>query len=159
MAVQVKAAGDGPNTGMLKTPPPVKPAAPDEITEVRRPTRAGYGMNGFSGRSSTSPGETVLSPLAENLKASQDDGEGLLDRIARLGVAKHGDDVDLQSPQTRNPGTRDGVSQEQYPATFGMRNRNDPAKAVKIPSVTGHSPMADEARRRQAALQRADGTK
>jgi hypothetical protein len=133
MAIKVKAAGDGPATGMPKSLPPVKPAAPDEVSQVRAPTKAGYGMNGYEGRSSTSPGETVRSPLSLNMEAASDD-EGLLDRIARLGVANSGDQVDLQSPQTRK------VDASAYPTSFG---HHPAAPGPKIPAKLGESAAPD----------------
>ena len=141
MAIKVKAAGDGPNTGMMKSLPPVKPAAPDVVTAIRAPTRAGYGMNSFEGRSSTNPGETVTSPLSDNLKASSED-EGLLDRIARYGIANDGDRVDLQSPQTR-PYSLD----QKVPTAAGGSMKRQTAQSSKpgdvkvgtLPSTCGSS--------------------
>ena len=150
MAIQVKkaAAGDAPATGMMKTPPPVRPAPPDDISDVRNPhnVRSGLGMNGYSGASSLPPGQTRLSPLAENLRASSEGDEGLLDRIAQRGTGKNViADVDLQSPQTRD------VSKEPYPSAHGM---HAPKSDGTIPSKLGGSPMADEMRRRADALRR-----
>jgi hypothetical protein len=80
---------------MQKTPAPTRPAAPDEVTAVRAPTRPGYGMDGDTSRSNTSPGETVKSILARNLEASVDD-DGALARIEREGTAKQDDSVSGQ---------------------------------------------------------------
>jgi hypothetical protein len=122
MAYQV-AKGNGPNTGMQKNVAPTRPAAPDEITAIRAPTKPGYGMNGDTSRSSTSPGELVQSPLAKNLEASSD-SENLLNRI------RHGEDVELQSPQTRK------VDATPYKTTFGMSGAKS---GPKIPAKCGAS--------------------
>ncbi len=140
MAIQVKkaAVGDAPATGMMKTPPPVRPAPPDDITDVRNPhnLRSGLGMNGYRGASSLPPGQTRLSPLAENLKASSED-EGLLDRIAQRGTGKNViADVDLQSPQTRD------VSKEPYPSAHGMHKPSGSPSGT-VPSACG-APVTDD---------------
>jgi len=151
MAITVKkaAVGDSPATGMMKTPAPTRPPAPDEITEIRHPGVQTHGMNGPNNPSSVPPGVGgPLSALAKNMEASSDD-EGLLDRIAQRGVGKSViADVDLQSPQTRD------VSKEPYPSAHGQTRRqaDSGSPGSTVPSVTGHSPMADEARRRAAML-------
>ena len=75
--------------GENKTPAPTRPAAPDVVSSIRAPSKASYGMNGYSGSSSADPGFSVTSPLADNLKASSDDGT--LDKIIKGGAAG-GDD-------------------------------------------------------------------
>ena len=112
MAIQIqkKAAGDKAATGTPKNVAPVRRPAPNEILHVRAPTLPGYGMNGDPNRSSTSPGELVQSPLAQNLEDSSD-SENLLSQI------RHGGDAELQSPQTRK------VSATPYPTTWGHRKR------------------------------------
>jgi len=139
--VTVGAKGDAPSI-LGPTPPPTRPAPPDEITDMRHPanTRSGYGMNGYSGAASLPPGQQKLSPMAENLKASSESSEGLtLDHIIQHGTARDST-VDLMSPQTR-PYSSD----QKVPTTFG---HHKPSASGTVPSVTGHSPMADEARRR-----------
>ena len=42
-------------------------------------------MDGFSGASSVDPGQTVTSPLADNMRASVDD-DGVLDTIQKNGI-------------------------------------------------------------------------
>src|SRR6202030_2172114 len=82
MAVQAKAEGNGPATGMQKTP------APDAISTPRSGTGQGYGANGPVGNaSSVEPGKRVLSPLAQNLESSVDD-DGVLSRVIREGTAR-----------------------------------------------------------------------
>jgi hypothetical protein len=116
--------------------------------------REGYGANAWGGASSDNPGKTTTSPLADALKAknAEADGGDLLQRIIERGTARGViADVDLQSPQTRD------VSRDQYPAAHGQVRRSIDAGSPGgvVPSVTGHSPMADEARRRAAQLKNA----
>jgi hypothetical protein len=87
MAVQVKAKGNAPATGMPKTP------APDAISAPRRGAGQGYGANGPTGNNpSVEPGKSITSPLAANLKASVDD-DGVLDRVIKQGTARQDDSV------------------------------------------------------------------
>ena len=59
----MKAKGNAPATGMPRTP------APDEITNVRAPTAAGYGQNGPTNNSpSVPPGKRVVSPLGLSME-------------------------------------------------------------------------------------------
>jgi hypothetical protein len=92
MAIQVKtsAKGNAPNTGAPGPTP-----APDEVSQVRSPTRAGYGMNGYAGPSSLNPSKAQMSPLAANLKASIDD-DGALDRVIRDGTARVDSEITSQ---------------------------------------------------------------
>ncbi len=138
MAVQVKAKGNGPATGMQKTPAPTRPAAPDEVTAIRAPTRAGLGMNGDTSRSNTNPGEQVKSILARNLEASVDD-DGALDRIVREGTARVDDTITgqlrtiakgnvpdhpaMKSPNKVGAGTYDF---DTLPAKLGATQAADP---------------------------------
>jgi hypothetical protein len=101
MAYQVKttAKGDAANTGAPgPTPAPkAKPQPPDQISKVRAPTNAGgYGLNGFVGRSSLNPGEQLLSPMAESLKAASDDGESVLDTVVAKGTARQDTSITSQ---------------------------------------------------------------
>lgn len=131
MAYQT-AKGNGPSTGTPKTPAPTRPAAPDVISRIRAPSTLGYGMNDALNPASIDPGQQLLSPLAENLKASGDDGEGMLDRVIARGTAKGtAADVELQSPQTR------AVDDTPLPTAFGMRNRS--GEGAKVPATTGAS--------------------
>lgn len=120
MAVRTHAPGDGPATGMSKTP------APDQISNVRAPSQAGYGMSGGPNNpSSIEPSRAVESVLGSNMRQSSDDGEGLLDRVQRLGVAKSGDAVDMMASQTRH------VDDTPYPPAFGMKS---PDNSVRVPA-------------------------
>lgn len=95
---------------ILRTP------APDEVTSVRSPTKAGYGMNGDTSGSSVPPGKAVRSILGQNLMESQDDGEGVLQKIIEGGVAGRDDRV----PADGNVQQRT-VSANPYPITRGMK--------------------------------------
>jgi hypothetical protein len=96
MAVQAKAKGNGPATGMQKTPAPTRKAPPDAVTSIRAPTPQGYGENGpHANASRTNPGETVESDLAMNLRESVDD-DGALARIVKEGTAKVDDSISGQ---------------------------------------------------------------
>jgi hypothetical protein len=130
MAIQIqkKAAGDKAATGMPKTVAPVRRPAPDEVTAIRAPTHPGYGMNGDTNRSSTSPGELVQSPLAQNLEDSAD-SENLLNQI------RHGGNAELQSPQTRT------VSAEPYPTAHGHHAPNASPSGT-VPAKFGASASA-----------------
>jgi hypothetical protein len=87
MAVQTKAKGNAPATGMQKTP------APDAVSQPRSGAGQGYGANGPVGNSpSVAPGKAVISPLGANLKSSVDD-DGVLDRIIRDGTARQDESV------------------------------------------------------------------
>jgi hypothetical protein len=90
MSVQAKAKGDGPNTGMPKTP------APDAISTPRSGAGQGYGANGPVGNSpSVEPGKRVLSPLAANLESSVDD-DGVLAQVIAKGTARVDSEITSQ---------------------------------------------------------------
>lgn len=129
-AVKAAAKGDAKNTGAPgPTPAPVKFANPS-LTE--RDFAPNYGTNHFTGASSANPGEKVTSPLADNLKAKAAEGDAgdLLQDIIERGTARD-TSVELQSPQTRV------VSNEQLPASFGMRSRV--GEGAKVPATCGFS--------------------
>ena len=133
------------------TPPPTKPLAPDVISRPRSPIGAGYGQSGGAENpSSIPPGYGgPQTQLGKNLEASVDD-DGLLDRIRRLGTSKGViDNVDLQSPQTRNEDYADA----KFPAHPNMKPANvGGAPRGTVPSATGSSPYSDELRHRAAEL-------
>ena len=118
----VKPAKDnasGSNTGMPKTVAPTRPArlGPDVISTPRLP-RGGsaYGQNQWAGRSSTSPGEMVRSPLAESIKdASERGSDAVLDHIIEHGTAKQDDSLPEQLRK---------IDPTPYPTTFGHRSRS-----------------------------------
>lgn len=148
--VKKAAPGDAPNTGAPGfTPSPVE--------RSRSFGRENYGANAYDGGVSDEPGKRTTSPLADALEAAQHGGAEdalTLEHIRQHGTARDST-IDLRSPQTRD------VSKEQYPSAHGQvrRSIDSGSPGGTVPSVTGHSPMADEARRRQAALARASGTK
>jgi hypothetical protein len=148
------AAGDAAPTGMQKTPPPVRPAPDDDVTNIRHPSPPGYGRSHPGNNpSALAPGRLLQSDLAANLEFSQhaSNPEGLtLDHIRQHGTARDSS-VDLQSSQTRK------IDATQLPASFGLKNQSDPKNAVTVPSKMGSSPFADEATRRAAALKRTTG--
>ena len=153
------APGDALDTATPQpTPPPTKPLAPDVISRPRAPVGAGYGQSGGAENpSSIAPGYGgPQTQLGKNLEASVD-GDGLLARIRRLGTSKGViDDVDLQSPQTRNEDYADA----KFPAHPNMKPANvGGAPRGTVPLSTGASPYADEIRRQQAALAAGNGTK
>ena len=98
--VQTTATGNAADTGTPVSLPPTRRAAPDEVSSVRAPSRAGYGMNGFSGASSTPPGVLTRSPLGDNLVDSVNDPA--LDAILKSGTANGR--VETGAPQTRDVG-------------------------------------------------------
>jgi hypothetical protein len=89
MSVQAKAKGNGPATGMPKTP------APDAISSPRSGSGQGYGTNGPVGNSpSVEPGKRVVSALAQNLESSVDD-DGVLQTV--IGKGARMDDTNFQT--------------------------------------------------------------
>ena len=81
---------------MQKTPAPTRPAAPDEVTAIRAPTKPGYGNERRHVAQQHSRPASKPSPiLARNLEASVDD-DGALDRITREGTAKVDDSISGQ---------------------------------------------------------------
>jgi hypothetical protein len=89
MAFQTKkpASGNGPATGMPRTPAPLRQAPPDAVDTIRNPTKQNYGENGpRNNQSRTNPGQFVESDLARNMRQSSDDGENVLDKIIAGGA-------------------------------------------------------------------------
>jgi hypothetical protein len=118
MAVQVKAKGNAPATGMPRTP------APDEITNVRAPTAAGYGENGPTNNSpSVPPSKRVVSPLGLSMEG--DIVDPVKSQIISGGTAKPAPDW-----QTRD------VSSKPLPPAHGMRSRtaNGGSLGDKVPN-------------------------
>jgi len=110
--VEASAKGNAPATGMPKQPAP-RPVAPDQISSIRKPSPQGYGMNGGAvNPSSIPPGANVMSPMAANLKASSEDGEGVLDTIIA-----HGTKLDTEiTSQLRK------IAPNNVPDAFGMES-------------------------------------
>jgi hypothetical protein len=132
--VTVNAKGNAPGAGPVKTPAPTKrviPTAPDQVSMIRKPSAIGYGMNGDVSPSSIAPGQQRLSPLAANLKASSDDGEGVLDKVIASGTARV--DTEITS-QLRSIGDKN------VPAHPHMKSANvGGAPSGTVPSTTGAS--------------------
>jgi hypothetical protein len=154
--VQIPAKGNAPDS---HNPGPTPAPTEDALVKLTRAKdtawgRQSYGANGYPGPASVEPGAKISSPLADQLKAKAAEGDAgdLLQTIIEKGTARDSM-VDLASPQTRD------VSKEQYPSAHGQvrRSLDSGSPGGTVPSVTGHSPMSDELRRRQAALQRASG--
>jgi hypothetical protein len=97
--VKTTATGNAADTGTPVTPAPTRRAAPDEVTSVRSPSRAGYGMNNYPGASSLAPGQMTRSPLGDNLADSMNDPT--LDAIVKLGTARNNTTGETMAPQTR----------------------------------------------------------
>lgn len=149
MAVKVKAPGAGPDTGTPKSIAPTRPAPPNAVLEVRRPTAQSYGEGGpLNNQSRTNPGEFVESDLGRNMRASVDD-DGLLDKIIKDGTAKSG--VDLEgSPQTRT------VDDKPFPAAHGQSSRQANSGSPGVSAIPNKIGAVDQdyLARRNAALKR-----
>ena len=131
MAIQVhkKKQATNPTAGPVVTP------APD--ARDKSFGRENYGSNAFSGASSLTPGQTVESPLATDLRS----GDDCLDRVQAAGTARHDPKSNEPGSQTRDiSDSRDGNLQ-QVPAAFGMKGA---AAGPTIPAKLGTSEGAPE---------------
>jgi hypothetical protein len=129
MAVQAKAKGNGPATGMPKTP------APDAASTPRSPGGQGYGTGGPVGNSpSVEPGKRVLSSLAANLESSVDD-DGALAQVIAKGTARVDSEITSQ--------LRD-IAPGNVPNGFGMKSPNKAGETVpaKIGAASAPLPKA-----------------
>jgi hypothetical protein len=135
---------------MQKTPAPTRPAPPDAVSHVRAPTAQSYGENGgLNNMSRLNPGERMESDLGKSIRAAVDDP--VMDRLLSRSLADAkagGNEVDLQSPQTRDIG-RDfppahsamkrqqvdinDIGRPKLPASIDRTNRPSPAEAVRKP--------------------------
>jgi hypothetical protein len=132
MAAQISKTGVNPTAGPVVTPSPTQP---DKDTTFGR---RNYGANAFGGASSVSPGKTVTSPLADNLKASGDDG--LLDTIAQRGVRDN-----VANTQTRDISGTAPHGQKpsgNVPPAFGHRSRTLGQEGGKVPNNAAPRPVA-----------------
>ncbi len=150
--VDETAKGNSPNTGMPKNNlAPTRPAkipAPDIVSRLREEQNVGsmYGMNGFPGRSSTSPGEQVTSPLALSIKSASEKGsDPVLDAIiakgsAAMKVTLAGDAVTATEGVTGSQ-LRE-IGKGNVPDAYGMasartrQNSTHAAAAAKVPGNT-----------------------
>lgn len=110
--------------------------APDEISQVRSPTKSGYGMNFDTGPVSLTPGVARRSVLGQNLMESSDDGQGVLQKIIEGGIAGRDDRI----PADGNAQQRT-VSADPYPITRGMKGAS---VGPKIPGalVANDAPLS-----------------
>ncbi len=102
-AVKSAAKGDAKNTGAPgPTPAPVKKYVNPPVVE--RQEVVGYGGSKNLGPSSTDPGVTITSPLADELRrvAALSDAGDLLGDIAQHGTARNVSAGDMMAPQTRD---------------------------------------------------------
>lgn len=127
MAVQVKAKGNGPNTGMPRNVAPTKYVNP--TVDEKRPVRT-YGNNHDATPSSLSPGHksTDGTSLADDLKRGQDDGEGVLDSIIKGGVhtdlswqTREIDDKNVATHPAMKPANSGGAPSGVVPAKLGQQ--------------------------------------
>ena len=149
--VEKAARGNAPATGMLKSKPPTRPAPPDAVSHVRAPTAQSYGENGgLNNQSRLNPGERMESDLGKSMRAAVDDP--VMDRLLSrtLTDAKAGgNDVDLQSPQTRQlapdaPPVHSAMKRQQsdfstigrLPAGIDKTDTQSPASATQVPGKT-----------------------
>jgi hypothetical protein len=72
-----------------------------------------YGNNGYPGRSSIDPGQSVTSPLADDLRRSADDGQDTLGKVIAGGSSRKEAIGDLGDAQQRT------VDAKAYPTTRG----------------------------------------
>lgn len=132
----VKAKGDAPNTGA-----PGKTPAPTTADMARAKDtaygRTSYGANAYAGRVVVDPGKSVSSPLADELRRvnAQGDGGDLLGRIISKSTRGPVADLDLQAPQTR-PYT----AEQKVPTSHGMKPANvGGSPSGTVPSKLGKS--------------------
>jgi hypothetical protein len=132
-AVTVPAKGDAPGQKIGPTPAPTKKYVNPVLTERDAPP--GYGNAKDLGPSSVEPGTTNTSPLADELKrvnAEGDQGDHLQD-IIENGTSRN-NSVDLYSKQTRD------VSDESLAPAHGMKSPNLPAGQYEtLPAKLGAS--------------------
>jgi len=95
-------------TGKRNSAPLIATPAPlDEVADIRVAHRS-YGEGQYPGPVSVTPGKTVTSPLADNLRQSASantvgDGD-VLDAVQAHGTGRHSSDFGL-APQTRGTDT------------------------------------------------------
>ncbi len=151
--VEKAARGNAPATGMQKTPRPARPAPPDAVSHVRAPTAQSYGENGpLNNQARLNPGETMESDLGKSMRAAVDDP--VMDRLRSRTLADAktgGNEIDLQSPQTRDIG-RD------FPPvhpSMARRGPSDGSPGSTIPPAISNK-TGDFDVRRQLGVKRAE---
>ncbi len=148
--VETSATGDSANTGMPKNLAPTRPAkvpGPDIVSQPRNPQNVGsrYGMNNFAGRSSTSSGEAVNSPLSLSIKSASEKGsDPVLDAIiakgsAAMDVTLTGDVVTategVTGSQIRKIGTGNVADAYGMGSARTRQNSTHAAMAAKVPGA------------------------
>jgi hypothetical protein len=156
MAIKVSEAakGNAPATGMEKTPPPTKTVDTQALIREQawggagsRPGGGNPGMNRYAGGVSLPPG-VKAQPATIDPTAPVDP---VLDRLRSRSLADAkagGNELDLQSPQTRDIG-RDfppahsamkrqqadiaDIGRPKLPADIDRTNRASPAEALRKP--------------------------
>lgn len=120
MAYNINAAEKKISAGKInKTPAPE--------TKETAFGRESYGSNAYDGPSSVTVGKKVTSPLADDLKQSSDDGEGVLDKVIAQGH-RIGD---------TNWQNRVVDTDQKVPTTFGHHNPN--ASPATVPGTMAGS--------------------
>jgi hypothetical protein len=111
--------------------------APDEVSQVRSPSMAGFGMNGFAGASSDVPSKNTMSPLSQNLKSSVDDA-GVLDQVIARGTAKSQVGYETVVEGGQESSQLRAISDKNVPNAFGMKSANSGgAPSGKVPPKLG----------------------
>ena len=143
------AVGDSAQTGMPKNLAPTRPAkipGPDIVSTPRQEQNVGsrYGMNNFAGRSSTSPGEEVHSPLSESIRSASEKGsDPVLAALIEKGSAAMdvvGDEVITAVEGQLGSQLRDIREGNKTPDSWGMdssrrrQNSTHSALAAKVPA-------------------------
>jgi hypothetical protein len=125
-SVTVTARGDASATGAPgPTPAPTRKYVNPVLTERVEPT--GYGQAKDLGPSSVEPGTTNTSPLADELKRVNAEGDGgdHLQDVIEHGIARNSS-VDLAAPQTRD------VSGVSPPLAHGQKRQTTPSKVGDV---------------------------
>lgn len=114
-SVKTPAPGNAANTGA---------PGPTPAPTVKEKTfgRTNYGANAFDGPSSITPGKSVTSPLADDLRRASNDGEFVLDTVIARGTRMDSPDFQMRS-----------ISDAGYPPAHGMKNPTAPGITVPNP--------------------------
>lgn len=151
--VEKAARGNAPATGMQKSKAPTRPAPPDAVSHVRAPTAQSYGENGpLNNQSRLNPGERMESDLGKSMAVDDPVMDRLLSRTL-ADVKAGGNDIDLQSPQTRD------IGRDFPPVHSAMAKRGPDAGSpgtTSIPKATVPGKTGDFDVRRQLGVKRTD---
>jgi hypothetical protein len=153
ITVEKAARGNAPATGMQKSKAPTRPAPPDAVSHVRAPTAQSYGENGpLNNQSRLNPGERMESDLGKSMAVDDPVMDRLLSRTLKDAKAS-GNDIDLQSPQTRD------IGRDFPPVHSAMAKRGPDVGSpgtTSIPSTTVPGKTGDFDVRRQLGIKRTD---